>query len=106
IDTRAFPLFSDVWRARRKSLGHCGQTPRRDEGLYFVELKPCLAKRVAEQPREVFSRTRLHARGDLFGEQLKQKLSHARCRRPRSGATQRSTPWRARARAKYKPASR
>src|SRR5262249_7226641 len=106
IDAWALPLFPNVRRSCRQTFDHRAQAPRSSEGLYLIELQAGFAKCVAEQPREKFSRTRLHPRWDLFGEQLKQKLSHTRCRRPQSLATQRSMPWQDRARARYKPASR
>ena len=44
--------------------------------LIVLELEPRLAERAAEQPREILPGARLHARGDFFGEQFEQKLSH------------------------------
>ena len=76
IDARALALLAHIGRARWQAIDHRDQAPRRGEGPDLLELEPRLAERAAQQPRQILARARLHARGDFFGEQFEQKLSH------------------------------
>ena len=59
-----------------QAFDHGSQAARRGEGFDVLVFEPGLTERIAEQAREIVPGAALHARGDLFGKQLKQELSH------------------------------
>src|SRR5262245_14444923 len=79
-DARALLLLAHIGRARRQAIDHDRQPPRRGEALHGIEAEACALQPVTEQAGEIFRRAHLHARRNLFREQLEQKLSHERPR--------------------------
>ena len=75
-DARAFLLFLDVGRTFRQPVDHGGEPAWRGEGPDLGEIETGGFQLVAEQARQVFARTGLHARRDFLGEQFEQELSH------------------------------
>ena len=121
-DARAASFLADIGARRRQAIDHQRQPARRRERARVGEGDTRRLQSVADESLEILRGARLHARGNLFAQELEKQFGHL-SPRPCSGqgprpcsrqerlasasrATPRSTPWRGRARAGCSSAAR
>jgi hypothetical protein len=77
-DARALLLFAHIGGARRQPVDYGRETPRRGEAPHRVKRQSGIFQLIANEALKILCGACLHARRDLLGEQLEQKLSHER----------------------------
>ena len=106
-NSRSALFFADVGPRNRQPVYHKSQPPWRREGPRLGEGQSRSLQAIADQPLQILGRTRLHARGNLFAPEFKEKLGHLKQPLPSvSRARPRSRLWRGRARAECSSAAR
>ncbi len=75
-DVRAFALLGHVRLAFRQTVDHEREPSRRHVRIGSRERQPFLAELRGNRRAQLLRGRRLHARGDLLGEQLEQQLRH------------------------------